>query len=129
MSDARGAYLEAAVSGAKPVRLTILLYEQVVQDISRAAQAVKVRNYEALAREISHAVGVIGYLQATLKPQAGGAVVRNLSHFYGMLRERLMEAQVRCSRETLEELAKYMLEVREAWLKVEADTLMPGGVK
>ena len=121
MIDARRVYLESAVRGAKPVRLTILLYEQVVQDISRAAQAVGVRNYEALAKEVSHAVGVIGYLQATLKPHTEAAVARNLSHFYGMLRERLMEAQVRCSREILEELRHYMLDVREAWLKVEAD--------
>lgn len=122
MNDARRAYLEAAVRGAKPVRLTIVLYEQVIQDISRAAEALEKRNLEAVAHEISHAVGVIGYLQATLKPQAGTAVTRNLSRFYTMIREKLTEAQVRCSREILDELRQYLLDVREAWLKVEADT-------
>jgi flagellin-specific chaperone FliS len=74
-----------------------------------------------MAHEISHAVGVIAYLQATLKPEGGAGVARNLSRFYAMVREQLMEAQVRCSRQILEEVRQYMLDVREAWLKVEAE--------
>ena len=122
MNDARRAYQETAVHGAKPVRLTILLYEQIIQDVNRAAEAISARNFEAVACEVSHATGVIGYLQATLKREKGAAVARNLSKFYTMLREKLMEAQVRCSREILDRLRENMIEVREAWLKVEADS-------
>lgn len=122
MNEVRRAYLESAVRGAKPVRLTILLYEQVIQDVSRAADALAKRNFEATAHEISHAVGVIGYLQSILKPDADAGVTRNLARFYAMVREQLTEAQVRCSRDTLEQLRQYMLDVREAWLKVEATT-------
>ena len=121
MNDVRRAYLESAVRGAKPVRLTIMLYEQVIQDISRAIDAVAKRNFETMAHEISHAVGVIAYLQATLKPEAGADVARSLSRFYAMVREQLMEAQVRCSRQILEDIRNYLLDIREAWLKVEAD--------
>lgn len=122
MSDARLAYQETAVHGARPVRLTILLYEQIIQDVSRASEAIARQDFETLAREISHATGVIGYLQATLNREAGASVVRNLASFYSMLREQLMEAQVRCSRDILANLRHQMLEVREAWLKVEEDT-------
>ena len=122
MSDARRAYRETAVHGANPVRLTILLYEQIIQDVNRAAEAISARNFEAVAFEISHATGVIGYLQATLQRESGGVVARNLSKFYTMLREKLMEAQVRCSREILDRLRENMIEVREAWLKVESDS-------
>lgn len=122
MSDARLAYQEAAVRGARPVRLTILLYEQIIQDVSRASEAITRQDFETLAREISHATGVIGYLQATLNRAAGVSVVRNLSSFYAMLREQLMEAQVRCSRDILANLRQQMLDVREAWLKVEEET-------
>ena len=122
MSDARLAYQEAAVRGARPVRLTILLYEQVIQDISRASDAIARKDFESLAREVGHATGVVGYLQATLNREAGATVLRNLASFYTMLREQLMEAQVRHSREILADLRQQMLEVREAWLKVEEDT-------
>lgn len=122
MRDPRLAYQEAAVRGARPVRLTILLYEQVIQDISRASDAIGRGDSEALAREVGHATGVIGYLQATLNRDASASIVRNLASFYTMLREQLMEAQVRCSREILADLRQQVLEVREAWLKVEEDT-------
>lgn len=122
MSDARLAYQEAAVRGARPVRLTILLYEQIIQDLGRASEAISRKDFEGLAREVGHATGVVGYLQATLNREAGASVVRNLASFYTMLREQLMEAQVRCSREILADLRQQMLEVREAWLKVEEDT-------
>lgn len=122
MRDPRLAYQEAAVRGARPVRLTILLYEQIIQDISRASDAIGREDFEALAREVGHATGVIGYLQATLNRDASASIVRNLASFYAMLREQLMEAQVRCSREILDDLRQQVLEVREAWLKVEEDT-------
>ena len=122
MSDARLAYQEAAVRGARPVRLTILLYEQIIQDMGRASEAIGRKDFEGLAREVAHATGVIGYLQATLNREAGEMVVRNLASFYTMLREQLMEVQVRHSRDILADLRQQMLEVREAWLKVEEDS-------
>jgi flagellar protein FliS len=115
------AYQEAAVRGATPVRLTILLYDQVIQDVARADEALAAAHLEACAQEIGHAVAVIGYLQATLRQNSGPDVVGNLRRFYTMLRERLMEAQVRSSRPILAELQQQLSEVREAWIKVETD--------
>ena len=121
MVNARRAYQESAARGANPVRLTILLYEQMIQDVARAAEAVRQRQPEACAQEVGHAVAVIGYLQATLQPSAAESVSRNLSRFYTMIREQLMEAQVRSSRDIFEEIKRQLMEVREAWNKVESD--------
>jgi flagellar secretion chaperone FliS len=120
------AYQEAAVRGAGPVRLTILLYDQLIQDVARARDAMQATRIEQCAQEIGHAVAVIGYLQATLRYDTGRDVARNLGRFYTMMREKLMEAQVRSSREILSELQKQLMEVREAWMKVEAETVVAG---
>jgi len=122
MNNARLAYQEAAVRGASPVRLTILLYEQVIQDLTRAIEAIAQRRTESCAHELNHATSVIGYLHGTLNLDAGAAVVSNLGRFYTMIREKLLEAQVRSSREILEELRTHMLDIRQAWLKVETDS-------
>jgi flagellar secretion chaperone FliS len=116
------AYQEQSVRGTNPVRLTILLYDQLLQDVSQAAQALIDARIEQSAQHIGHAVAVIGYLQATLRQDGGRDVARNLGRFYTMLRERLMEAQVRSSRQILGELQQQLIEVREAWIKVEAET-------
>src|SRR5581483_1737285 len=118
------AYQEAAVRGANPVRLTILLYDQLIQEICRAGEAMGSAQIELCAQKIGHAVAVIGYLQATLRYDTGRDVARNLGRFYTMLREKLMEAQVRSSREILGELQQQLVEVRQAWIKVEAETVV-----
>lgn len=117
------AYQETAVRGANPVRLTILLYDQLIQDVSSASEALASSQTEHSAQAIGHAVAVIGYLQATLRYDSGRDVARNLGHFYTMLRERLMEAQVRSSIPILADLLNQLAEVREAWGKVEAETV------
>src|SRR5579859_5816061 len=123
--NAKRAYQEAAVRGANPVRLTILLYDQLIQDVGRAAEDLAAERVESCAQEIGHAVAVIGYLQSTLQHNRGPEVVSNLRRFYTMLRERLMEAQVRGSRQILAELQQQLMEVRDAWIKVEADAGIP----
>jgi flagellar secretion chaperone FliS len=126
MTNPKRAYQEAAVRGANPVRLTILLYDQLIHDVSRATEALGGARIEQCAQEIGHAIAVIGYLQATLRYDTGRDVARNLGRFYTMLREKLMEAQVRSSRAILGELQQQLLEVREAWIKVEAETVVSG---
>jgi flagellar secretion chaperone FliS len=118
--SAKRAYQEAAVRGANPVRLTIMMYEQIMHDVARADQALNDHRLDLCAQDIGHAVAVIGYLQATLRPEAGPEVAHNLGRFYIMLRENLMEAQVRSSRPLLDQIRRQLTEVHEAWLKVEA---------
>jgi flagellar secretion chaperone FliS len=118
--NARQAYQQAAVRGATPVRLTVLLYEQVTQDLTHAIDALAQHRIEEFAQELNHAASVVAYLHATLDRAAGGSVAQNLEAFYSMVREKLLEAQVCLSRETLEELRGHMLDVRESWLKVDS---------
>ncbi len=67
-----------------------------------------------------------GYLQARLRYDSGRDVARNLGRFFTMLREKLMEAQVRSSIPILADLQQQLAEVREAWIKVEAKTVPSG---
>src|SRR5579885_1885458 len=106
------AYQEQIVRGASPVRLTILLYDQLIRDVAQASEALIDARIEPCAQAIGHAIAVIGYLQATLRYDNGRDVARNLGRFYTMLRERLMEAQVRSSRQILAELQQQLAEVR-----------------
>src|SRR5690348_11394791 len=109
MIDARRAYQETAAQGPNPVRLTIMLYDQIVQDIAHAEKAIQEKQPETCARELGHAVAVIGYLQATLRSEPSPKIARNLNAFYTTLREKLMEAQVRSSRKILNELKPQLI--------------------
>ena len=121
--DPRSAYREGSARGASGTRLVVLLYEQVIQDLRKAVVAIEESDIGKRTHSITHAISVIGHLQATVDREHGGVVGRNLDRFYCSVRTRLIEAQVRISREILEELISNLLSVREAWIAVDSASI------
>jgi flagellin-specific chaperone FliS len=108
-----------AIRGASSARLAIILHDQLVGDISRADDALVHCRTEQCATAIGHALAVIGYLQATLHQTSDTDVNWNSDGVYTILREKLIEAQVRSSRPILAQLRPQLMELREAWIDVE----------
>lgn len=123
--NARMSYLDSSVRGASPVRLVILLYEQAIEDLRRAAAAHARGDIEGRTREIDHGMLVLGHLQATLDKHEGGQVAVNLERFYEQLRRSLVEAQSKQSAVTLEQQISHLMQVRDAWCEVERATSTP----
>jgi flagellar secretion chaperone FliS len=119
MTNPRTRYREADVCGASAVRLVVLLYEQVIQDLRHAVTAMEQADIELRTREMNHAISVIAYLQGNLNKAAGGEVARNLEEFYNSLRNRLLEAHVRASPRILCQQITDLLTLREAWMEVD----------
>jgi len=120
-------YREATVAGASPVRLVMLLYEQAAEDLRRALAAHARGEIESRTREISHAILVIGHLQATLDLERGGKVAENLARFYEQLRAGLVEANCKQSAAAIEQQLSHLLLVYEAWREVERDLYPDAG--
>lgn len=114
-------YREAAVAGANPVRLVVLLYEQAIEDLHRALAAQVRGNIEGRTRELNHALLVIGHLQATVDREQGGKVAQNLVRFYDQVRAKLVEAQCQQSAAAIEQQISHLMQVRDAWCMVEKD--------
>ncbi|HWY57974.1 MAG TPA: flagellar export chaperone FliS [Terriglobales bacterium] len=113
------AYRETAIRGAGPVRLVVLLYEQMIEDLRQAVNAIKQNQIELRTNKINHAISVIGYLQSSLNKQAGGQVALNLEFFYEQLRGNLAKAQFCASQRILLQQITDLLALREAWSEVE----------
>jgi flagellar protein FliS len=118
-SDPTLAYRESVGHSANPVRLVILLYEQLVKDLQRALSAMERCQVEERTREIDHALIVAGQLQATLDMERGGEVAQNLYRFYEVFRASLIEAEIRLAPEILRAQVRHLLTLREAWIEVE----------
>ena len=117
--DARIAYRQADARGATSLRLVVLLYEQIIQDLGQASLAIDQNNIELRTKRINHALDVICLLQATLNLERGGQVAQNLVRFYDTVRANLCEAQFQASKELLARQITDLLTVREAWEQVE----------
>jgi len=117
--DPRIAYRQADARGATSLRLVVLLYEQIIQDLRQASLAIDQNNIELRTKRINHALDVICLLQATLNLERGGQVAQNLVRFYDTIRANLCEAQFQASKEILARQVTDLLTVREASEQVE----------
>jgi len=117
--DARIAYQQTDARGATSLRLVVLLYEQIIQDLRQASLAIDQNNIELRTKRINHALDVICLLQATLNLERGGQVAQKLVSFYDTVRANLCEAQFQASKEILARQVTDLLTVREAWEQVE----------
>ncbi len=119
MSNARIAYREADAQGASGVRLVVLLYEQMIQDLRQAVKAVAENNVEDRTNRINHVLDVLCVLEGTLDSELGGQVARNLRNFYKTLRASLWKAQLTQSKEMLVHQITDLLALRDAWAEVD----------
>ena len=119
MFDARTLYRESVVRGASPLRLVVLLYEQMVEDLRRAANAIAENQVETRTHAINHALLVLGHLQGKLNREAGGGVAHNLNLFYNALRQKLEEVHFQPSMDLLQQQIALLLELRDAWTEAE----------
>jgi flagellar secretion chaperone FliS len=113
------AYSEATCIGATPVGLVVLLYDRLAQDIHHAVAAMDAGDLEARSGRINHALLILQQLQGTLDFQRGEGPARQLDVFYSHVRGKLLEAQIRQSRELMLEQARAIADVRACWATLE----------
>lgn len=119
MTNPRSAYRENDVRGSSPVRLVVLLYDQVIQDLTKAAQALEQNEIELRTKYINHAILVIGHLQSPLDFARGGKVAEVLDNFYNVLRQALVHVQFNPSKSEIGKRIAELQSLREAWTEVD----------
>jgi flagellar protein FliS len=115
-------YRELAIKGATPVGLILILYDMTIESLAHAMREMDAGNIEARTVELNHALAAISELQRSLNMEAGGDVAKRLSDLYDVARGKILEANIKVSKKTLEQLMNVMSSVREAWLVVEEKT-------
>jgi flagellin-specific chaperone FliS len=96
-----------------------MLYEQLIEDLRLAIDAVGRSDIEARTNKINHAILILAHLQSALCWQANGPVTQNLETFYNQVRNHLIAAQARGSVRLLVQEVTDLLTMREAWIEVE----------
>jgi flagellar biosynthetic protein FliS len=108
-------YRRSAIEGASPIGLVIALYDTLWGDLRRAAEAMNNNDIETRCSELNHGFLVLGQLESWVAPENGGDLAASLTQFYRYLRAKMMEASIKQSPKTLEELMELILHVRSAW--------------
>jgi flagellar protein FliS len=113
-------YRDSRVGGASPIGLIIALFDRLVGDLTRAADAIRKGEIERRCRETNHALLVIAQLESWLDRERGGEAARQLALFYAQIRASLMQASVELRAERLDEQVASILNVRSSWQVLDA---------
>ena len=115
-------YQEHALEGATGVELTIALYDGIIRFMANAIEAVERKDVEGRRAAVKRAMDIVVHLQATLKTDIGGRAAESLSDFYVAIFALMLQGSQASSRQKFEHVIADVLNVRDAWKQVAADS-------
>lgn len=112
---ARRAYQATQLQQEDGVSLVVQLYDGMLGYLRRGADMMADRNALGAAESVRRAVDIVGELQAVLDLERGGEIAANLDRLYTYCRRRIMESHLAADPSGLQEVAKLMAPMRDAW--------------
>lgn len=119
MTTTESTYRNCSISGASPIGLMIALFDRLVADFQRAADALRRDDIESRCKEMNHAALVLARLESWLDMESGGEAARDLARFYAHLRAKMLEGSAKKSAEIIEAEIGLILHVRAAWQQLD----------
>ncbi|SOD41573.1 flagellar export chaperone FliS [Nitrosovibrio sp. Nv4] len=115
--------LETGVIAASPHKLILMLFEGAQVALSSALAHMRSGEIKAKGEAISRAITIINSgLQASLDIKAGGELAQQLNALYDYMGRRLLFANLHNKPEYIEEVARLLGELSEAWEAIGAST-------
>ncbi|MDB5762094.1 MAG: fliS [Herminiimonas sp.] len=114
---------ETGVAAANPHKLIVMLFDGALAAVTNALQHMKSGNIPEKGQAVSKAIMIIdGGLRASLNKKVGGEIATNLDSLYEYMSNRLLVANLKNQPETLEEVKKLLIDLKEAWCAIDNDT-------
>ncbi|HUB82587.1 MAG TPA: flagellar export chaperone FliS [Bryobacteraceae bacterium] len=113
--NAHETYLEERILSADPVELVHMLYQAAITAVADARHHLAEQRILERARSISKTCDILMELNTSLDFERGGEFSLRLSHLYGYLYRRLVEANVSQKDEPLAEVAGLLHTLMEGW--------------
>jgi flagellar protein FliS len=108
-------YQQASARGASPIGQVVSLYDTILRDFVRALAALQAGDVETRVLELNHALLVIAHLQSVLNHDRGAEAAKQFDRLYAVTRGMIVEANIRATPESLEELINLYGSLRQAW--------------
>jgi flagellar secretion chaperone FliS len=111
--------LETGIETANSHRLILMLFEAATLSVAKAKHYMLAQNIPSKGFAISKAIQIIDEgLKASLDENAGGDLASQLKGLYSYMSQRLLLASLRNDPSVLEEVAKLLTELKDAWAAI-----------
>ncbi len=116
------AYQSAAAHGgvaaSDPHGLIVLLMDGALERIRAARGCIERGDVVQKSQLLNRTVSIIGELRGSLDMAGGGQIATNLSELYDYMGRHLLKAMSDDRIESLDEVSKLLLEIRDAWVTI-----------
>ncbi len=108
----------SGVMYADPHALITQMFDGAMTRIAQARGAIERKDVAAKGELISHAINIIGSLEACLDYEKGGDIARNLGGLYEYMILTLTRANMDDDRDRLDEVIRLLLDIKAAWTQI-----------
>ena len=123
-ATAQQAYRDSAILTAPPERLVVMLYDGANRFLLQGAAAMRSGDLTVMNDRLRRAEAIVNELRATLDMSAG-QVASNLESIYAFCQRLLLDARLKQDPEKINQVAKLLSELRDAWDEAAAKSCTP----
>ena len=109
-------YKEASASTTDQGRLILMVYDCAIKNCIQAIDAIECNHIELRCKKLFKVQDCITELMVSLNMDAGGEISKNLYRLYDYYNFRLTQANIRNSKEMIEEVLNHLKDLRGAWV-------------
>jgi len=113
-------YRKTNITTSDPVKLIIMCYEGVIDNLKLAKEKIKEKDYEKKAKAIIKAQDIINELICSLNFEKGGEIAGNLESLYNYMLRRILQGDLNKDVKAIEEVIGIFTELLSAWQEVES---------
>jgi flagellar secretion chaperone FliS len=117
------AYREASIMTASPEQLVVMLYDGAGRFLRQAEGAMIEGSWTQAGEKLTRAEAIIDELLATLDMDVG-EVAERLQSIYVFCKARLIEARLQRDSVRVDQVARLLAELREAWSQVRSPAIV-----
>ena len=113
-------YRKTNITTSDPVRLVIMCYEGVIENLKLAKEKIKENDHEKKAKAITKAQDIIEELMCSLDFEKGGEIAGNLESLYNYMLRRILQGDLNKDVRTIDEVIGIFSDLLSAWQAVAA---------
>ena len=111
-------YRKTNITTSDPVRLVIICYEGVIDNLKLAKEKIKEKDYEEKAKALIKAQDIIAELKCSLDFEKGGKIAKNLESLYNYMLRRIIQGDLNKDVRPIDEVIEMFTELLTAWKEV-----------
>ncbi len=119
-------YRQVTTTTASPGQLVVMLYDGAIKFLEHALTGFDFEDplefNSTINNNLIRAQNIITELNASLDMEQGGEIANTLRSLYDYMTRRILESNLRKTREGIEEVIRHLTVLRDAWREIASGT-------